>query len=320
MANYTETIGVSHCGEIASRNNWLFRPQPTNDIGIDAHIEYIDTLGKPKQLLALQIKSGTSWFTEEKGDYYIFRDINERQYHYWTMNALPCILVLYNPDNDMCIWEKLTIDTIKKTCNGTGKGYSVKVPKNQVFLDSASNNKLLSFSKLPEHIVNYNFLHSQKKFMQILQGGGSVKLHSMEWVNKSSGRGEVELIVDNGESTETYSYPYWFPYTPYTLVFPRLFPWASFFADNEFFEEHDLSLWRDYHCHYDKENDDWIVVGESFEEFRSKLPAMRSIDHSGEVAEYMMELELNELGKSFLMVDAYVTQKQPYSDTRSNGE
>lgn len=43
---------------------------------------------------------------------------------------------------------------------------------------------------------------------------------------------------------------------------------------------------------------------------------MRSIDYSGEVAEYMLVLSLNELGKAFLSVDKYVSQNQAYSDAR----
>lgn len=162
MASSIERRGVHHCGEIAERNNWMFREQPIDDVGIDAHMEFIESTGKPKQLLALQIKSGSSWFKEKKDNYIIFRDINERQYKYWTMNSLPCIVVLYNPDDDMCIWEKLTAETIEKTKGGNGKGFFVKVPLNQVFLNNLSNEKLLSFTNLPQHITNYNFLLSQK--------------------------------------------------------------------------------------------------------------------------------------------------------------
>ena len=190
MANFTERIGVNHIGEIAERNQWMFREQPIDDVGIDAHMELIEPTGESKQLLALQIKSGASWFKEKKDNYIIFRDINERQYNYWTMNSLPCIVVLYNPDDDMCIWQKLTIETIERTDNGKGKGFLVKVPLAQIFLNNLSNKKLLSFTNLPQHITNYNFLLSQKKFMQIIQNGGEIKLHSMEWINKSSGRGE----------------------------------------------------------------------------------------------------------------------------------
>lgn len=319
MANSTERIGVHHVGEIAERNQWLFREQPIDDIGIDAYMELTEPTGESKQLLALQIKSGSSWFKEKKDDYIIFRKINERQYNYWTMNSLPCIVVLYNPDDGVCIWQKLTTETIEKTNDGKGNCYFVKVPLTQVFLNNLSNEKLLSFTNLPQHITNYNFLLSQKKFMQIIQDGGEIKLHSMEWVNKCSGRGDTELIVNDGKSVKKYSYPYWFPFTPYTMVFPQLFPWADFKADDDFFEENDKNLWREYHCYYDKEDDEWIIVGDSFEEFRGKLNPMRSIDHSGEVAEYMMKLSLNELGKSFLNVDRFVSKNQPYVDTRPKG-
>ena len=320
MANSIERIGVSHCNEIAERHHWMFREQPIDDIGIDAHMEFVDSSGMPKQLLALQIKSGASWFREKKDNYIVFRDINERQYNYWTMNSLPCIVVLYNPDEDLCIWQKLTDKTIERTKGGVGKGYFVKVPLNQIFLDAVSNKKLLAFTNLPEHIVNYNFLLSQKKFMQIIQNGGVVKLHSYEWVNKSSGRGDTELIVEDGNSVEKYSYPYWFPFTPYTEVFPQLFPWADFSADEDFYEEDDINHWHDLHCFYDREDDKWICVGDTFEEFRKKLNSMRSINHSGEVAEYMMILSLNDLGRAFLAVDEFVSKRQPYSGTRPEEE
>ena len=298
----------------------MFRGQPVNDIGIDAHIEFVDSSGKPKQLLALQIKTGESWFKEQKDNCVVFRDINERQYKYWTMNSLPCIVVLYNPDDNTCIWQKLTTETIERTKDGEGKGFFVKIPLSQTFLNELSNEKLLSFTNLPEHIINYNFLLSQKEFMRIIQNGGGIKLHSSEWVNKSSGKGETELIVDDGKTIQKYSYPYWFPYTSYKMVFPRLFPWANFSADEEFFEEHDESLWRELHCYYDEEDGEWLNVGDTFDEFRRKLDPMRSIDHAGEVAEYMMKLSLNDLGKAFLMVDEFVSKNQAYVGARPKGE
>ncbi len=109
MTNYTEQIGVNHCGEIAARNNWLFRNQLVNDIGIDAHMEYVESTGEPRQLIALQIKTGANWFKEQKNRFVIFRSITERQYNYWAANSLPCIIVLYHPDDDICIWQKPTV-------------------------------------------------------------------------------------------------------------------------------------------------------------------------------------------------------------------
>ena len=69
-------------------------------------------------------------------------------------------------------------------------------------------------------------------------------------------------------------------------------------------------------CYYDKEEDEWIEVGLSFEEFRKTLDTMRYIDHVGEVAEYMFVLSLNELGKAFLSVDQYVSKSRLYASAR----
>ena len=313
MANSTERVGVSHCGEIVARIGWFYREQPTDDVGIDAYIEIYDSqTGTQLQLLAAQIKTGESWFREEKNGCVIFR-FDEKHYNYWLSSSVPCIIVLYDQNTDACIWQKLTKDTMVKSRK---KGYKTEVPLSQVFIDNQSKEMLLEFTKLPESVTNYNFLLSQKMFMQIIKDGGLVKLHSTEWINKSSGRGETELIVDDGNEKKIYSYPYWFPFTPYTKVFPRLFPWAKFIADEEFFEEFDEANWREYHCYYDKEDSNWLIVGDTFEEYRKKLNPMRSIIHAGGVAEYMMILKLNELGEAFLSVDEFVSNKQPYSDTR----
>ena len=76
--------------------------------------------------------------------------------------------------------------------------------------------------------------------------------------------------MDDGTSIRSYSYPYCFPFTPYTEVFPQLFPWANFSVDDDYYEEYDESFWREYHCVYDEEEHEWLVVGDTFEEYRKK--------------------------------------------------
>lgn len=316
MANATERIGIHQCGILAEERGWLFREQPVNDIGIDAHIEYVVGC-EPRQLLALQIKSGPSWFSRVSDGSVVFYDISERQYLYWTKNALPCILVLYNPETKECVWQKLNADTIKIV----GKKYRVDVPLTQVFLDEGSHESLLNLNNLPPYALNYNFLQSQKYFMQVIERGGVVKLHAKEWVNKLSGRGSIRLLVDEGDdgNRREYIYPYWFPFTPYSDVFARLFPWADFAVDHDFYEDDDLQLWHQYECYYDGESGEWLQVGDSFEEFRSVLDSLdpvRAIDHGGEVAEYMLNLQINDLGRSFLAVDDYLIGEGLYSRAR----
>lgn len=87
----------------------------------------------------------------------------------------------------------------KKIRNDKGKGYFIRVPLNPVFLNYLSSEKYLSLSNLPEPIINYNFLLSQKPFVKIIQNGETVKFHSFKKVNKSSGRGDTELIINDGK-------------------------------------------------------------------------------------------------------------------------
>ena len=316
MANATERIGIYRCGIHAEEQGWLFREQSVNDIGIDAYIEYVED-GEPRQLLALQIKSGVSWFSRAGDSYVSFYGISPRQYLYWTRNMLPCVLVLYNTETEECVWQELNAETIKKV----GKGYRVDIPLSQVFLDEESHERLLNLKNLPPHALNYNFLQSQKYFMQVIERGGVVKLHAKEWVNKTSGRGSIRLLVDEGVdgSGREYIYPYWFPFTSYSDVFVRLFPWANFELDYDFYEDDDLESWHQYECIYDRESGEWLQVGASFEEFRSALDSlnpMRSIDHGGEIAEFMLNLRLNDLGRSFLAIDGYLMRESLYCKAR----
>ena len=204
--------------------------------------------------------------------------------------------------------------------HGKGKSFFVEVPVSQIFLSEKSNEKLLSFTNLPEYIANYNFLLSQKDFMKTLKNGGKIKLHSTEWIHKCSGKGNIELIIQLDGQEYVFSYPYWFPFTSYTDVFSKLFPWAKFEADEEFFQEKDEDDWRECNCYYDDEEKEWIVVGDTFEEFRKKLSPMRHILHSGEVAEYMMYLRLNDLGEAFIKIDEFLSQKNPYVGTKPKEE
>jgi hypothetical protein len=62
---------------------WLFREQPTEDYGIDAHAEVVDSEDVRGRLLALQIKGGESWFREPTPEGWWFRPDAEHV-QYWT--------------------------------------------------------------------------------------------------------------------------------------------------------------------------------------------------------------------------------------------
>ena len=78
----TERVGVNAVEAIFLGFNWTFRPQVISDYGIDAQVEVWDHDKVTRKLLALQIKSGASYF-KKKGDAYVFHG-ELRHLDYWT--------------------------------------------------------------------------------------------------------------------------------------------------------------------------------------------------------------------------------------------
>lgn len=103
--NTTERLGVSKVQLIVyEKLHWIFREQPIDDCGIDAHIELMDDNCATGKLIAVQIKSGESYFKNESNNE-VVNYIEDKHLNYWKSNVLPVIIVLYNPKTEECIWE-----------------------------------------------------------------------------------------------------------------------------------------------------------------------------------------------------------------------
>lgn len=107
------SAGVTHTQmAIQDELGWLFREQPTEDYGIDAHAEVVvDGEEVSGKLLALQIKAGISWFREPgQGGWWFRPDAEHVQY--WRNHSLPAIVVLYHPETDRCYWQRVSQETL----------------------------------------------------------------------------------------------------------------------------------------------------------------------------------------------------------------
>lgn len=133
--NPIERVGVSKVENIISSLGWIFREQPIADVGIDAIIEQVIDGEPTGKLIALQIKSGLSYFEEEKDDKYYFR-IDSSHYNYWSNLSIPVIIFLYNPDLDRTFWALFDEKNIKSTPNA----YRIDIRKDSV-LDAKSVDK-----------------------------------------------------------------------------------------------------------------------------------------------------------------------------------
>jgi len=128
----TGRMGVSAAALVFEGWGWLFREQPIEDYGIDAHVEPVDGPERPaRQLLALQIKTGASFFGEETEDGWWFRD-SGRHWHYWLSHVLPVVIILYNPDTGKLHWQHADPGLVQIT----GAAAKLLIPRDHV-LDSS---------------------------------------------------------------------------------------------------------------------------------------------------------------------------------------
>lgn len=106
LKDEAERIGVHECASIFTRQGFIFREQTIKDYGIDAIIETKNDNYLSRRLIAVQIKSGESYFKERKEECVVYRgDI--KHYYCWLNHSLPVIIVLYSPTTGECIWSAL---------------------------------------------------------------------------------------------------------------------------------------------------------------------------------------------------------------------
>jgi hypothetical protein len=112
---------------------WKFREQHESDHGIDAQVETV-VAGQPTgRLIALQIKSGPSWFKEPRqGVGWVLRG-PKRNLSYWLKHQLPVLVVLFDPRTDKGYWVHVRPDT----ATFTPRGYRIIVPASHP-LDSST--------------------------------------------------------------------------------------------------------------------------------------------------------------------------------------
>ncbi|MER5261549.1 DUF4365 domain-containing protein [Actinosynnema sp. NPDC002837] len=97
--------GVTHTRlAVQAELGWLFRDQPTEDCGIDAHAKVVDGEDVRGRLLALQIKGGMGYFREAAPTGWWFRP-DAGHVASWLNHSLPVAVVLYRPESKRCHWQ-----------------------------------------------------------------------------------------------------------------------------------------------------------------------------------------------------------------------
>ena len=109
-----------------SKLGFTVRPQSNADYGIDHHAEMIEEELASGRLLALQVKTGDSYFVEQDSTGVIFRADSDH-IDYWLNHSLPVVICLCDLAKAEVYWQIVSPDTIVST----GKGFKIRVPIDQ---------------------------------------------------------------------------------------------------------------------------------------------------------------------------------------------
>ncbi|MDG4834192.1 DUF4365 domain-containing protein [Solwaraspora sp. WMMD1047] len=127
-----ERKGVAAAQVAFTDMGWAFREQPEADHGIDALVE-VDGLRDPTgRYIALQIKSGSTFFKRKTRNGWRFTE-KPRLLTYWLAHLMPVVLVIIDPATRLGYWVQITADAV----NETNRGWSIEVPSANVLDDSS---------------------------------------------------------------------------------------------------------------------------------------------------------------------------------------
>ena len=299
------SLGVTQTKLAIEKLDWLFREQPTEDYGIDAQIEVVEGDVVEGKLIALQIKSGMSWFKDPtSGGWWYWPDAGHVKY--WLNHSLPVVIVLFHPQTGHCHWQLVTRETLVETSSG---GWKLLVPTEQI-LDENARTVLREAAEGDPYVLRIRQLQLDRQWMKLLADGKRLVIDIEEWINKLSGRGSITLGIDNEDGRNPAPLATWGVFlglSSYAQTLPSLFPWADITPHEQTYEaDHDQ---YETECVIIDDEGDRFVIQDYEEWARGRDRGLRPYaNEAGEVDLWRLELALNELGKGFLVVDEFATE------------
>lgn len=216
--NAVERIFVTELG-------WIFREQTIADYGIDAHAEVTDGEEPTGRLLALQIKSGKSYF-RKRGDNYVYYG-EPRHLRYWQNHSLPVFVILHDPETGLTLWQKIEDRLIEYGRSGR---WSIEIPSSQVLNGAAA--QALQKGVSDETAGRKLRLTLDLPLMREFASKKEVYFSIDEWVNKTLGFRDVEVYfddmdkMDNGEPDHVIGI--WVPTHSIGEYMAEVWPWLSY--------------------------------------------------------------------------------------------
>jgi len=303
----TERLGIAKLEMIFAENGWLFREQFVKDIGIDAQVEIVEKNVSTGELIAIQVKTGESYFKETDGKHIVYR-VNKKHYTYWLKHSLPVVIVLYNPKTDLVIWCPIVNDNWEELEDS----YKIKISIEQT-LESKNCMVLKKVLKLPLQTFRLHKLILDHSLIEKVNEGNEVCVEYDDWINKSLSRIEVRIYINVNGEWEEHKIPmtYCAGLTSHQIL-EKILPWADFEMDIDAYEERKREEYEnEAYAYYDKE-DGVKYYSETFDEWYEEPKSFQPIYSDGEIETYRLIVKLNDLGSAFLTVANYLFDKSKF--------
>jgi len=219
----TERLGVNAVEAIILKEfKWAFREQPVSDYGIDAIIEEMSGEKPTGKLIALQIKSGQSYFKKRRGSYVYNGEM--RHLDYWTQHSLPVFIILHNPTDQTTVWQKVE----RSAARVHESGWSIDIPITNK-LDKASKRFFERNIASDDASERRFYFATDSATMKSFAEKKAVYLKVYDWVNKSLNIRGVDIFFDDYNRKEPdFTLNYWAAgYSVHEFVRKR-FPWLTY--------------------------------------------------------------------------------------------
>lgn len=177
----TSRLGVNLVERIFIEYGWKWREQPISDYGVDAQVEIAVNDRPTGQLIAIQIKSGASYF-RTRGEGYVYYGSTEH-FDYWSGHCLPVFLVLVNPETQEIVWRRFQAHE----ANVTSAGWSIEIPKANLLNGEAK-------AHFEQSVVREKEVQRQQDAVKSIDTGSSALLEAIEGLSDEDKEVRIRIL------------------------------------------------------------------------------------------------------------------------------
>lgn len=218
----TARVGFNAIEAIFLKMRWIFREQPIRDYGIDAQVEIKNGANPTGKLIALQIKSGSSYF-RTRGSNYVYYG-KRRHLDYWDNHSLPVFIILHDPVENLTLWQRVDRRLVKMGKEGA---WSIDIPPTNILNSSAATYLSKGIASDPEAIRRFRMSMDAPLIAEIAERE-AVYFTLEDWVNKTLNIRAVEVRYDDPDQEEPdLSLEYAYAVADVDDLMSRFFPWLS---------------------------------------------------------------------------------------------